>query len=245
MHILLFNKMKRLIKKLVLTENPKSLSSSNGIITKRIQNIRGIWNNEHHDDVGIEKLFRLVLATSQFIFPGLYVKHFFSKQGSDFQDLAMDFYILGKVVLPVTLLYFSNWIPYPISIYIIIWFLLETLLYIPTLIFASDFFSRPSSYRRSMLMLFFNYLEIAFAYAYIYSCGNYLNQAFEHWYDPIYFSMVILSTIGLGEYYPITGIGKLLVCSQSVIFLMFVVLFINFFSNKVESRGYFDHSNKD
>jgi len=33
------------------------------------------------------------------------------------------------------------------------------------------------------------------------------------------------------------------VSAQSLFFLMFVVLFINFFSNKVESKGYFGRDN--
>ncbi len=52
------------------------------------------------------------------------------------------------------------------------------------------------------------------------------------------------STVGFGEFYPITGMGKLLVCFQVMIFFIVVVMFLNFFSNKVESKGYFDHTNK-
>jgi Ion channel len=71
-----------------------------------------------------------------------------------------------------------------------------------------------------------------------------LNKAFEHWFDPIYFSFITSATIGYGDYYPATPMGKLLVSLQSVLFLIFVALFLNFFSSKVESKGYFDHTNK-
>lgn len=236
--------MKKVVGKLVFGDLEKSTRKQSGVIGKRIRNIKGIWNNESHADVGVEKLFRLFLAASQFLFPGIYIKHFFGKKNVVYQDVAMDFYILSKVAFPFLFLY-NGFSIHRWTLYLIIWLLLETILYVPTLIFASDHFGRPSSYRRSMLMLFFNYLEIAFAYAFIYSSGNYLNQPFAHWYDPIYFSMVTLSTIGIGDYYPVTGIGKLLVSSQSIIFLMFVVLFINFFSNKVESRGYFEKEKAD
>ena len=120
----------------------------------------------------------------------------------------------------------------------------ETILYVPSLIFASDIIASPSSYHRSILLLFLNYFEILFAFAIIYSHGKYLNIPFNNWYDPIYFSFVTLATIGYGDYHPVTGIGKFLVCSQSFIFLAFVVLFINYFSNRVESKGYFDPENK-
>jgi hypothetical protein len=93
-----------------------------------------------------------------------------------------------------------------------------------------------------MLLLFFNYIEIVFAFAVLYSSGDYLNQAFKHWFDPIYFSFIAGATVGFGDFYPITPIGKMLVSFQVVIFIIFAALFLNFFSNKVESKGYFDHT---
>ncbi len=235
--------MKKVLKKLLLGDKERGPRIATGTIDKRIKNIKVIWNNDHHDDIGIEKIFRLFLAASQFLFPGIYIKHFFGKKGSDIQDLAVDGYVLLKVIFPLTLLYF-NWLPIPIALFLIVGFMSETLLYVPTLIFASDFFARPSSYRRSMLMLFLNYFEIAFGFGFIYTTGLYLNQPFGTWYDPIYFSITTLGTIGFGDFYPVTGIGKFLVCTQSIVFLAFVVLFINFFSNRVESKGYFGHENK-
>lgn len=228
--------MRKVVRKLLLGSKKKDPTLYVGPIQKRIENIRVIWNNEHHDDLGIEKVFRLFLAASQFIFPGIYIKQFFGKWGNEVQELAMDCYILGKVAFPFSLLYFG-WLPYHFAIFIVLCGMCETLLYVPTLIFASDFLTRPSSYRRSMLMLFFNYFEIAFGFAYIYAHGDYLNQSFTHWYDPIYFSITTMCTIGYGEYHPITGLAKFLVCVQSVIFLSFIVLFINFFSSRVQLKG--------
>ena len=219
--------MKRFLTKLVIGER-KMLGEPTGTIEKRINNIRAIWNNDHQDDVGIEKIFRLFLATSQFLFPGIYIKHFFGKRGSQIQDFAMDIYILMKVLFPFLLLYFGL-TDNQIFIDLVIWLMAETIFYVPSLIFASDTISSPSSYRRSVLLLFFNYLEIIFAFAVIYAHGQYLNKPFVNWYDSVYFSFITLATIGFGDYYPVTGFGKFLVCVQAFIFLSFVVLFINFF----------------
>lgn len=235
--------MRQTIRKLVLGNNNTNNKPS-GSIEKRINNIKAIWNNDHNDDVGIEKLFRLFLAASQFFFPGIYIKHYFGKKGSKYQDLAMDAYILIKVFLPFFIVYYQLTTNHIVTGFII-WLMLETMLYVPSLIFASDIISSPSSYRRSMLLLFLNYFEIIFAFAVIYAHGNYLNQPLQNWYDPIYFSFIALTTIGFGDYYPITGIGKFLVCIQSLVFISFVVLFINYFSNKVGSKGYFDPEKKD
>ena len=231
------------LKKLILGKLSADEQPTEGVLDRRIRNIKAIWNNERHDDIGIERLARLFLAATQFLFPGTYLKNFFGKLGIAYQELSVDCFVLLKVIFPFTILYFNLQNNLVIFL-LLVWFLAETMLYIPTLIFASDIFLRPRSYRRSMLLLFFNYVEIVFSFGVIYSRGEYLNKPFEHWIDPIYFSFVTSATIGFGDIYPTTTTGKLLVCIQSTIFLVFVVLFINFFSNKVESKGYFDQGNK-
>ena len=91
-----------------------------------------------------------------------------------------------------------------------------------------------------MLLLFLNYLEVVFAFGVLYSIGDSMNKPFSHWFDSIYFSLITSSSIGYGDYYPVSLLGKVLVSFQSMFFLSFVVLFLNFFSTKVKAKGYFD-----
>lgn len=232
------------LRKLLLGNVSRLPKAKHNPIEKRIRNIKSIWNNDHQDDNGIEKIIRLFLSFSQLLFPGIYIKYLATRKGEEYQDLAMDMYILIKVTFPIVILInqwqHNNWL-----VGLMIYLLFETVLYIPTLIFASDLISRPRSYKRSILLLFLNYLEIIFAYAVMYSCGNYLNVPFTHRFDAIYFSIVTSSSIGFGDLYPVTGIGKFLVATQALLFLFFVVLFLNFFSTQIKSKGYFDHENKD
>ena len=228
---------KLLLGKVSLKDKPKI-----DPIQKRLLNIKSIWNNDHQDDNGIEKMIRLFLSISQFIFPGVYIKYILYKTKFEWQDLAMDIYILAKLFFPFfVLVYQCQHIT--VLIALIVYFLAETILYIPTLIFASDMLSKPRSYNRSMLLLFFNYIEIIVAFGVLYSCGNNMNIPFITWYDPIYFSIVTSSSIGFGDYYPVTTFAKMLVSIQALFFLTFVVLFLNFFSTKMKSKGYFDHEN--
>lgn len=209
-------------------------------LEKRILNIQSIWNNEHQDDNGIEKIVRLFLSTSQLFFPGVYIKYLANKKGYEYQNLALDFYVLLKVCFPIVILA-NHWQHYSFVLWLMVYLLLETVLYIPTLIFASDLFSRPRSYRRSMLLLFLNYMEVVFAFAVLYTCGNYLNQPFDTSFDAIYFSIITSSSIGYGDFHPVTTYGKMLVSLQALLFLFFVVLFLNFFTTKIKSKGYFEH----
>ncbi|MFC5684636.1 potassium channel family protein [Flavobacterium sp. MAHUQ-51] len=236
--------MKKILRKLLLGNVTNLRDSKLNPIQKRIQNIKAIWNNDHQDDNGIEKIVRLLLSSSQLIFPGIYIKYLASKKGTEYEDLAMDFYILTKVAMPL-LIISNHWQQFPVVLGMMIYVMLETVLYIPTLIFASDLFARPRSYKRSMLLLFFNYLEIVFGFAVLYSTGNYLNHPINHWFDAVYFSMVTSSTIGFGDLYPVQTFGKALVMTQSLLVLMFVVLFLNFYSTKIDSKGYFEKRKKD
>ena len=236
--------MKQILKKLLIGNGTKFETATQNPIQKSISNIKAIWNNDHQDDNGIEKIIRLLLSSSQLLFPGVYIKFLANKKGPQYLDLSLDCYVLLKVSFPILIVIY-HWQVYDFVIYAMVYVLLETILYIPTLIFASDTFSKPRSYRRSMLLLFFNYLEIVFAYAVLYSCGNYLNKPFYHWFDAIYFSIVTSSSIGYGDYYPTTTYGKFLVSTQALLFLFFVVLFLNFFSTKIKAKGYFDHGSKE
>lgn len=230
----------QILKKLLIGNGTKFEPASQDPIQKSIYNIKAIWNNDHQDDNGIEKIIRLLLSSSQLLFPGIYIKFLANKKGPQYVDLSLDFYVLLKVMFPILIL-INNWQVNNFVIYGMVYVLLETVFYIPTLIFASDTFSKPRSYRRSMLLLFFNYLEIVFAYAVLYTCGNHLNVPFNHWFDAVYFSIITSSSIGYGDYYPITTCGKFLVSTQALLFLFFVVLFLNFFSTKIKAKGYFDH----
>lgn len=227
-----------IVKKLLVGKVNKLNHHNFSPLKKTILNIRAIWNNDHEEDNGIEKIVRLFLSSSQLLFPGIYIKHFANKLGHEYKDLAMDFYILAKVVFPILILV-NNWQTNHFVVFILIYILLETVLYIPTLIFASDLFSQPRSYKRSMLLLFFNYLESVLAFAVFYRTGDYLNAPLNNWFDAVYYSFVTSSTIGYGEYYPVATIGKVFTILQVFLFLFFVILFLNFFSSKIKTKGYF------
>jgi hypothetical protein len=236
--------MKSILKKLLLGKTSNLERPKYNPIQKRIRNIKSIWNNDHQDDNGIEKIIRLFLSSSQLLFPGIYLKYLANKKGVEYEDLVLDFYVLFKVASPLIIL-MNHWQSNTWLVWILFYVFLETVLYIPTLIFASDLFSKPRSYKRSMLLLFFNYLEIAFTYAVFYSCDHYLNKPFTHWFDAVYFSIITSSSIGYGDYFPVTTIGKFLVSTQALLFLFFIVLFLNFFSTKIKAKGYFDPKNLD
>ncbi|MFN3753902.1 hypothetical protein [Flavobacterium sp.] len=92
------------LKKLLIGKVSEDFKPKYNPIERRILNIKSIWNNDHQDDNGIEKIFRLFLSISQLLFPGIYVKTLAGKIGYAYKDLAMDIYILLKVAFPMVIL---------------------------------------------------------------------------------------------------------------------------------------------
>lgn len=229
--------MRSTIRKLIVGRGQRADHERRSTIAHRWENVQAVWNNTFEEDAGLEKLVRLGLACSQFLFPGMYVKHLFWRMGPLYQDLAMELFVLLKTVFPVLVLQ-QGWQADPWVLGVTSWLMLETVLYIPTLIFASDAFASPRSYRRTTLLLFLNYIEVVLSFAVIYASRPMLNKAFADWTEAVYFSMVTSNTIGFGDIYPVTPLGRFLVVLQTLFYLSYIVLVINFFSVRL-ARGYF------
>lgn len=206
-------------------------------------NIYRIWKNKKYNDFGTERIIRLFLAISQFIFPGLLVKHISGRKGLLARKIAVEKYVWLKLIFPIIVLLIS--IPNGLITGITFYFLAETVLYLATLIYLSNEFAEPISHRRSLTFLFLNFVEIVLYFAVIYSdfnnryC-NFLNQKFESSTDAIYFSFVTSATVGYGDYCPVSKLAKRLVVFQIILFFVFVGLYLNFFASRIQNPTYYN-----
>ncbi|MCW3122353.1 MAG: potassium channel protein, partial [Flavipsychrobacter sp.] len=161
-------------------------------------NLRKIWNNEKHHDIGFEKVLRLFLVAVQIVFPGIHFRNVFSRFGVVRRNVAVEFFVLFKTLLPLIFMvtgFYHNLAAVIISTY----FLIETVCYVASLIFVADMFVRPRSYRRNILMLFLNYMEISMCFAVVYGGLHLLGEQAKDWFDYVYFSIVTSTTIGYGD----------------------------------------------
>jgi len=196
--------------------------------------LKRIWNNAKHHDVGFEKILRLFLVLIQFVFPGLHIRNYFGKMGAMKRNASTEFYVFFKTFLPLFFL-LSGLYQHKIFVFVSAYFMTETIFYVTSVIFVSDMFVKPRSYRRNILMLFLNYIEICLNFAVIYAGLHLLGDKPETAVDYIYFSIVTATTIGYGDLHPISHLGKMIVCVQALLVLAFIVLFLNFFGSKVET----------
>jgi len=223
--------MNSILRKLIFGKNEHNASIRFSFLTQQKHILRKIWENENHNDAGLERLLRLFLIAIQFIFPGLYIRELFRKNGITYSNLAIELYVLCKLLFPVFIFYVDqshNPIFQAIGIYLVI----ETLTYISSLVFTDDIKYETRSVNRSVLLIFLNYIEITLQFSLLYSGFKMLSPNATTDIDFIYFSFITSASLGYGDIFPISQAGKILACFQSFLLLIFVVLFFNYFGNK-------------
>lgn len=225
-------------------ENTQPKNKPRPAIKNQWQNVKRIWTNKHYNDFGLERIIRLTLSLLLFVFPGLYIRDIFGRAGVLSRKLGVELYVLFKLLLPILFLKFN--LTDNLAIAIISGILAtETIVYLTTLIYLSTEFSKPISYRRSLTTLFINYIEVCLNYAVIYSYCNFaipdfFKEKLTTNIQAIYFSFATSATVGYGDIVVKNSNGQLLVISQIILFLVFVVLFINFFASKVHDTSYYN-----
>lgn len=220
----------------------------NPAIPNQLKNVKRVWNNKKYKDFGIERLVRLFLVSIQFVFPALYVRHFSGKMGLLGRKLGVEIYVIIKLILPLIFFKF-HLTDNTFVLFFTVYMLIETILYLSSLIFLSDIYASPITYKRSLLLLFINFVEIGLEYAVIFSyfnlhSNNFFTQNINSAIDIIYFSFVSLSTLGFGDISVTNSIGKVIVLSQILTFILFVGLFLNFYASKIHELTYFNSKQK-
>lgn len=195
--------------------------------SQQVDILRKVWRD---DTYGIERVFRLFLCLVQFIFPVLLIRDIFGRFGATSRKLAVELYNILKLAFPFIVLVTGNY-HNPVIIGIIIYLLCETILHILNLIFLSDIHAAGASFRRSILLLSLHYLEVVLDFAVFYIGFNLLNQDLT-WVSALYFSLVLNTTVGFGDITAKGQFAQMVVIVQLLVCLLFVVLFVNYFSQK-------------
>ena len=77
-------------------------------IYAQIEHIKSVWNCKKYEDFGIERLFRLVLVCTQFIFPGLYIRDVSGRYNVLARKLWVEGYVIAKVILYLIILFYLS-----------------------------------------------------------------------------------------------------------------------------------------
>ena len=202
--------------------------------THHFTKIKNVWDSTHYADFGIERILRLFLVGSKIFFPGIYIDYLTKNSTLYKRKLVGEFYVIFKTLVPFIMLYFSLWNHFGLYIFNI-YLLVETFLHIFHKIFLPEH-DHDKMVNRSIILLFFNFIEVIASFGVIYAAGNYLNQPVQSWVDALYFSFITGVTIGYGDFHPVNEQGKILVMIQILSTMAFLFLFFNFFGPRSGER---------
>lgn len=242
----MFLKIRNFVNKLFLGNSHKTKKYNRDALSKQQENIINIWNNRLYNDFGIERIVRLICVLSLYLFPGLYIRHISGKRGTICRKISVETYVMLKLIFPIVLLCYgvsTNLLAIIICVYLGT----ETIQYLLSLIFLREEFTQPISYRRSVLTLFLNYLEVTLDFAVIYSYLSWLDPlSFSKpmdWIQSIYFSFVSSTTVGYGDISPVSSLAMAVVVVQIILFLIFIGLFLSYFTSKIGDTSYYNRKN--
>jgi len=215
----------------LLTGNTKDVSVfERNAYKQQVLYLRQIWDEQSY---GIERLFRISLCLGLFFFPTTLVQTLFSRSRL-MRKLAVEAYMVLKLFLPLVMLT-AGLYQSVVARGIVIYLLSETIFNILGVVFFSETRSVEISYWRSVLFLCLHYLEVVFDFAVIYAGADLLNKAVSP-LTALYFSFVTNTTLGYGDYHPVQPLGYCAVICQLLIFALFIILFINYFSSRTGGR---------
>jgi hypothetical protein len=204
-------------------------------LRNQLYTVLRIWRNYSHHDFGLERIIRLFLACAQFLSFGLYIKQLLRNSTSTMRKIAIEVYVLFKLCFPLLALKFG-WIDKSWVLYLVIYFLFETVIYVTSLIFIADASRESVQPRRSLALLFLNFFEIVFDFAFMYAyfemrIPNFFTRDLHGGIDSIYFSFVTAATVGYGDIAPLASLAEKLAIAQISLTFIFVGLFLNYFAN--------------
>lgn len=214
--------MKELFRHLIVGPEPLDYRYAKPAVQTQCENVLKIWRNTHDFTFGIERLVRLFLASSAFLFPSLYIRHWSGLGGMLRRKLVVEAYVTFKFFLPILVLWLGLE-QFKVFRICAIYFGFETLFYILGLLFLSDIYVEPISRKRSYLMTSINFMEMNLDFAVLYK-GMVAVEKIQTSLDAIYFSCVTAFTVGYGDLVPTSDWGKRLVIAQSISSLIFITL---------------------
>ena len=145
-------------------------------------------------------------------------------------------YAVGKPAV-LLLILATGWASQSWALFLAILLAVDLNAYLFGVVLFSNFWVRPASYPRSVILLAFDLVEFIAAFAVIYIHAQCLNLPtgahVTTGLDALYFSTTATTTVGFGDITPAPGLGRAIVTAQMLLALGFLVVVVSHFISTV------------
>lgn len=178
----------------------------------------------------LERLVLFLLSLVFFLCPSMFVRFLAGRISRTTRKLAIEFYVLGKTIAALALLFFGYW-PAKWYPFVSVILLVDLFVNIVAIVLMRGIWRAPLSLNRTLISLGFNFTEYTAWFAGLYLHSQCLLQDGAKISDPVaayYFSVVTAATVGYGDVIPSSSGRGIVLCEIlcSLIFLAIIVAYI-------------------
>jgi hypothetical protein len=153
------------------------------------------------------------------------------------RKLLVELYVVAKTFIAGWILWSNSWNSVFFH-WLAVYCLAELFLNLAAVVLLRDFWRRPISWNRSLILAAFNFYEFTswFAILYLYHRALIEGQStVTESGAAFYFSVITASTVGYGDITPTAGIGRTLAIIQISLSLCFIAAVIAYFISSLNS----------
>lgn len=183
---------------------------------------------------GVRSIRLLLIKMQKLFFITYFFKNIFCNKSWEDRRKFIDIQVFFKMLFPIISLILSEQMSDHIKTFtgfVVIILMLETFVYILHLIFLADIQNPSANVYRSIILLFTNYIELTFGFAFLYNIYKALDQT------SIKISICFAFTNSNANI--VNDIGFILVSVQSVIMVIFSGLIFAYFVNNFKQREFY------
>lgn len=200
----------------------------------------------------ILNFWKTILTSINWLCPFQLISKIINRFGFSISHAFVDTWVLGHFILAWTVLFifgyiYPQWLVWTLIILAAIR-MIEIITYQLSILLFDQYKNKDyalAGYRRILVLSIMNYIEILLWFAIFY---RYLridfydtNKVLSTAIGSLYYSMVTISTLGYGEIYPISSLGRVVVTAQIAIGIFLLVLILSRIISYLPKPNSMDH----
>jgi len=195
------------------------------------------WEQKCADMFVLERLVLALLCLVLLPTAATLIRYLGGLGGRELRKIVVEFYVVAKTILAVWVLWSNHWGTF--WYWVAIYSLIELFLNLAAVVLLRDYWRRPMSWNRSLILAGFNFLEFTswFAVLYLHTAGlKDHDTTVKDAATAFYFSVITASTVGYGDVTPNPGMGRILAIVQISLAICFITAVVAYFVSSLDSQ---------